>query len=165
MRGRGAYPATAESEEDAELREDDGEEDLQERAAAAVRHRDLGADRIGIRMNGGGGVEPGDLSFRLRLLGRSGSGTETERTCGWGLVRGAEVSRAPVRVCRYAAGGAGAGLWTWATTGGLWAVTDRDRRVDTIRCFFPSVRPNLPHFSWTLKKAMPKHFDIIFSRE
>lgn len=44
-KGRGAYSAAAESEEDAEGREDDGEEDLQEGAAAAVRHRDLKAGR------------------------------------------------------------------------------------------------------------------------
>jgi hypothetical protein len=59
VRGRGAYPAAAESEEDAERREDDGEEDLEERAAAVFRHRDLRADRIGIGVNGGGAWSPG----------------------------------------------------------------------------------------------------------
>jgi len=143
VRGRGAYPAAAESEEDAERREDDGEEDLEERAAAVFRHRDLRADRIGIGVNGGGAWSPG----RRRSLPSSsvdfvsvyfaGKARARRRICGWGLVRGAEVSRAAARVCRYAAGGAGAGLWTWATAGGLWAVTDRDSRVDTI--LLPSV--------------------------
>jgi hypothetical protein len=70
-KGRGAYSAAAESEEDAEGREDDGEEDLQEGAAAAVRHRDLKAGRVGVGVgvgvgigtDGCGGVEPGDLSL------------------------------------------------------------------------------------------------------
>jgi hypothetical protein len=70
----------------------------------------------------------------------AGKARARRRICGWGLVRGAEVSRTAARVCRYAAGRAGAGLWTWATAGGLWAVTDRDSRVDTAGGFFlPSV--------------------------
>jgi hypothetical protein len=151
VRGRGAYPAAAESEEDAERREDDGEEDLEERAAAVFRHRDLRADRIGIGIgigigvNGGGAWSP----ERRRSLPSSsvdfvsvyfaGKARARRRICGWGLVRGTEVSRAAARVCRYAAGGAGAGLWTWATAGGLWAVTDRDSGHNPAVFFLPSV--------------------------
>lgn len=40
----GAYAAASEAEEDAEGRQDDGEQDFQERTAPAGRHRDLGSE-------------------------------------------------------------------------------------------------------------------------
>ena len=87
-------------------------------------------------------MEPGDLSLPLDFsspftwpvgLGHGGGPAMGSRAR-----RGSLPCASTARVCRYAAGGAG--LRPWATAGGLWAVTDRDRRVDKIRRFFlPSV--------------------------
>lgn len=57
-----AYAAASEAEEDAERREDDGEQDLEERAAPAGRHGWRISDRIrGIRSER-------DLSYLLLLV-------------------------------------------------------------------------------------------------